>query len=105
MSYPDETVQATVDLSSRYLKDRFLPDSAIDVMDEAGAEIKLTGDGIARLEVSVGDLERLICRMAKIPYRSVKREDKALLKSLGEDLKKTIFGQDDAIKEVGTRLN
>ncbi len=96
--YTRPAIKAAVTLSSRHLNDRYLPDKAIDVIDEAGAVYKLKpnkGENVP--SVNAKDIERVIARMAKIPSSTVSATDKNLLLNLEEELKKRVFGQDEAI--------
>ncbi len=98
VKYSDEAIKACVELSSKYINDRFLPDKAIDVMDEVGAEVKLRKAGSK--DISLQDIEKIVSRIAKVPTQSVKVDDKKKLASLAPDLKKGIYGQDNAIDQV-----
>lgn len=92
----DEAIAAAVELSIRYLHERKLPDKAIDLIDEASAEVKLRAGHI----VGKKEIEETIAKMAHIPSQNVTADDKTLLLTLEEDLKKNIFGQDEAINEL-----
>ncbi|MES1244358.1 MAG: ATP-dependent Clp protease ATP-binding subunit ClpA [Acidobacteriota bacterium] len=94
--YTQPAIQAAVEMSSRYLRDRRLPDKAIDLLDEAGAAVALRGGK----RVTVTDLEEVLATMAQIPARSVKGDDREQLQRLEQDLKKVIFGQDEAIERL-----
>jgi ATP-dependent Clp protease ATP-binding subunit ClpA len=94
--YTQPAIQAAVDMSARYLRDRKLPDKAIDLLDEAGAAVALRGGK----RVTVPDLEEVLATMAQIPARSVKGNDREQLQRLEQDLKKVIFGQDEAIERL-----
>lgn len=98
--YTPETLKACVELSERYIHGRPLPDKAIDVMDEAGARIRLKSSKAKKVEVTVEDIERVISSIAQVPAKSVSSSDKVKLKELEPGLKEVIFGQDDAIKNV-----
>lgn len=98
VKYSDEAIKACVELSSKYINDRFLPDKAIDVMDEVGAEVKLRKEGTK--EVSLLDIEKIVSRIAKVPTQSVRVDDKKKLALLLPDLQKAIYGQDQAIEQV-----
>lgn len=97
VKYTEEALKSCVDLSSKYINDRFLPDKAIDVMDEVGAEVKLRKQP---KEVSLQDIEKIVSRIAKVPTQSVKVDDKKKLASLAPDIKKVLYGQDNAIDQV-----
>ncbi len=99
--YSPAAVRAAVELSARHVNDRFLPDKAIDVMDEAGAEVRLRrGEGGGFVRVSPRDIEAVVSRMARIPAKTVKVDDRKRLETLGRDLKLLIYGQDGAVDTV-----
>ncbi len=103
--YTAPALRAAVELSARYINDRFLPDKAIDVMDEAGVAGHLRAKGSPDpVTVGVRDMERTIARMAKIPERTVSASDRARLQNLEDDLKKAVFGQDAAIEAVARAI-
>jgi ATP-dependent Clp protease ATP-binding subunit ClpA len=129
VTYPDDTLEAAVTLSTRHLKDLHQPDKAIDVIDEAGAAKKLmpgtgdrgsgtgdqgsgigdqgsgTGDrGTGIREVTVADVERIVAKIARVPVQAVSSDDKVALKNLDAELKAVIFGQDAAIDEVASAI-
>ncbi|MCH5322695.1 MAG: AAA family ATPase [Helicobacter sp.] len=95
--YSDEVLSLAVELSSRYLHDRFLPDKAIDVIDQVGANYKLQGKSG---KVSVESLKQMVAKIAKIPEIEATKDDKSLLKNLEKQLQSRIFGQDTAISEI-----
>ncbi|MCH8957989.1 MAG: ATP-dependent Clp protease ATP-binding subunit ClpA [Proteobacteria bacterium] len=97
VKYPDSALQAAAELSARHINDRRLPDKAIDVIDEAGANIRLLEEEQRPDKVSVELIEDIVARMARIPPRSVSASDRNLLKNLERDMKLVIFGQDAAI--------
>jgi len=99
ITYTDQSLKAAVELSEKYLNDRYLPDKAIDVIDEAGAFIRLSGSS-RRKQVNPTDIEKIIAKMAKIPAVRVSTSDKARLEGLEFELKDVIFGQDDAIESL-----
>jgi ATP-dependent Clp protease ATP-binding subunit ClpA len=102
VSYPDETLEAAVTLSTRHLKDLHLPDKAIDVIDEAGAAKKLaTSDDRV---VSVVDVEKIVAKIARVPVQAVSSDDKVALRNLDVELQSVIFGQDSAIEEVASAI-
>lgn len=98
--YSLPALKASVELSARHLQDRFLPDKAIDVMDEAGAIYSLKAEKNSRNVVTVSDIERIIARMAQIPAKRVSLSDKMRLESLESSLLSVLFGQDEAVKQV-----
>jgi len=128
VTYPDETLDAAVALSTRHLKDLHQPDKAIDVIDEAGAAKKLetgnrelgTGNREMRTDtelpsgsrlpapgariVTVADIEKIIAKIARVPVQAVSSDDKVALKNIEAELKAVIFGQDAAIDEVSSAI-
>ncbi len=100
--YSDEAVEASARLATRHLRDRKLPDKAIDLMDEAGADAKLEDGDSSR--VGVARIEAVVARMAQIPPRQVSGSDKQALQDLESDLRKVVFGQDDAIEELSSAI-
>jgi ATP-dependent Clp protease ATP-binding subunit ClpA len=102
--YTAPAIRAAVDLSSRYINDRFLPDKAIDVMDEAGVAARLRATSQDAVTVGARDAERTVARMARIPERTVSSTDRARLQNLEEELKQSVFGQDAAIEAVARAI-
>ncbi|MBA3601991.1 MAG: AAA family ATPase, partial [Acidobacteria bacterium] len=100
VTYTDEAIRTAAELAAKYLHDRFLPDKAIDVIDEVGAATKLLAEDKRPKMISVSMVESTIARMAKIPPKTVVADEKDRLKTLREDLKNVIFGQDDAIDKI-----
>ena len=98
--YTAPSIRTAVELADRYINDRFLPDKAIDVIDEAGAQTQLQPVAKRRKTVSVTDVERVISKMARIPPRTVSTSDKDALRNLDVDLKRVVFGQDAAINAL-----
>ncbi|MEM9556001.1 MAG: ATP-dependent Clp protease ATP-binding subunit ClpA [Acidobacteriota bacterium] len=94
--YTKPAIQAAAELAGRYLRDRRLPDKAIDLLDEAGAAVALQG----RKMVNVGELEKVLATMAQIPERRVKGGDRERLQMLESELKRVVFGQDAAIDRL-----
>ena len=97
VKYSREALRAAVDLSARYINDRFLPDKAIDVIDEAGAYQHLLAPSKRKKTIGVKDVESIVAKIARIPSKTVTHSDKDKLRTLDRDLKMTIFGQDEAI--------
>ncbi|MCZ6468379.1 MAG: ATP-dependent Clp protease ATP-binding subunit ClpA [Candidatus Dadabacteria bacterium] len=102
--YSTPSLKAAVDLSAKYMNDRRLPDKAIDLIDEAGADVKLRKHDSNTKQVTVKDIEALVSKIAKIPTRTVKVDDRNRLITLSGDLKKVIFGQDEAVDELVTAI-
>jgi ATP-dependent Clp protease ATP-binding subunit ClpA len=101
--YTDAALKAAAELSTKYLRDRFLPDKAIDVIDEAGAFIRLSGS-THRKKINPADIEKIIAKMARVPTQSVSTSDRSKLENLEDGLKKVVFGQDDAISALVTSI-
>ncbi|WP_025772117.1 ATP-dependent Clp protease ATP-binding subunit ClpA [Thioalkalivibrio sp. HK1] len=95
--YLRSAMQSAVELAHRYINERYLPDKAIDVIDEAGASQKLLPPSRRRKTVGVAEIEQVVSKMARIPPRAVSTSDKAALRTLDRDLKLVVFGQDGAI--------
>ena len=98
--YSAKALRIAAELSAKYMHDRFLPDKAIDVIDEAGAALKLLAPAKGRKTVRPEDIEIVIARMARIPPKRVVSSEKELLGDLKEKLQSVIFGQDHAIEQV-----
>ncbi len=106
VTYTNEAVRAAVELSSKHITDRFLPDKAIDVMDEVGAKNRIARSKNEKLSTVIDDraIEDIIAQIARIPARSVSTSQKSRLKNLDRDLKISIYGQDSAIEAVVTAI-
>lgn len=104
VNYPSESIKAAVELSDKYIHARPLPDKAIDVMDEAGARIRLRHSGEDRVPVLVEDIERVVASVAQIPSKSISQDDKSKLKDLEGELRKVIFGQDKAVHALSSSI-
>ena len=102
--YTNEALKAAVELSSRYMADRKLPDKAIDVIDEVGASQMLLAPSKRKKTVSVKDIEATIATMARIPPKSVSKDDTEKLKGLDVTLKRVVFGQDEAIAALAASI-
>ncbi|MFL6375375.1 MAG: AAA family ATPase, partial [Pyrinomonadaceae bacterium] len=100
VKYGNDALKTAAELAGKYINDRFLPDKAIDVIDEVGASVKLLPESKRPKKVTVQMVENTIARMAKIPPKTVVANERDRLKTLREDLKKVIFGQDDAIDAI-----
>ncbi|HEY0006567.1 MAG TPA: ATP-dependent Clp protease ATP-binding subunit ClpA [Pyrinomonadaceae bacterium] len=98
--YTPEALRVAAELAAKYLHDRFLPDKAIDVMDEAGAAVKLLPADERRETIEVQDIETVIARMAKIPPKTVVSSEKDRLQGLPAALRSVIYGQDHAIERI-----
>lgn len=104
LRYTDPALRAAAELAARYINDRFLPDKAIDVIDEAGAYQQLQSPSKRKKTVGVGDVEAIVAKIARIPPKSVSSSDIEQLRKLDESLKMTVFGQDEAIDTLSTAI-
>ena len=104
VKFPKKTLRAAAELGARYINDRHLPDKAIDIIDEAGAEMRLRPATRQRKTVSVEDVEQIVARMARIPPKNVSHSDRDALRTLERDLKLVIYGQDDAVKRLSQAI-
>jgi ATP-dependent Clp protease ATP-binding subunit ClpA len=104
VKYEPEALEAAVELAARHINDRRLPDKAIDVMDEAGANLRLQPVEERSDTVTVDMVENIVAKMARIPSKSVSASDRDVLRTLERDLKLTIFGQDPAIHALGSAI-
>jgi ATP-dependent Clp protease ATP-binding subunit ClpA len=100
VKYSDEALRVAAEMAAKYLHDRFLPDKAIDVIDEVGAAIKLLPENKRKKKIGPHEVEYVIARMAKIPPKTVVASEKDRLQDLEKELKEVIFGQDHAIERV-----
>ncbi|HEX7998231.1 MAG TPA: ATP-dependent Clp protease ATP-binding subunit ClpA [Pyrinomonadaceae bacterium] len=100
VTYTDEAISAAAELAAKHINDRFLPDKAIDVMDEAGAAMKLLAAGERPEKITPHEIELVVARMAKIPPRTVASSEKERLQKLESELRAVIFGQDEAIAQI-----
>ncbi len=104
LSYADDSLASAVELAAKHLSDRRLPDSAIDVLDEAGAAQALLPEENRKSRLETGDIEATIARMARIPPKTVSSDDRGRLKSIESDLGAAVFGQMGAVKEVSSAI-
>ena len=104
LKYTDDAIKTAVELSARYITDRKLPDKAIDVIDEAGASQMLFPENKRRKKLGAKDIEAVIAKMARIPAKSVSKSDTESLRSLETDLKRAVYGQDDAIHQLSAAM-
>jgi len=104
LRYSDKALRVATDLAARYITDRFLPDKAIDVIDEAGAYQQLQPPSKRKKVVGVPDIEAVIAKIARIPPKSVSTNDKDTLEKLESNLKMVVFGQDGAISSLATSI-
>ncbi len=104
VKYTPDAIKTAVELSARYINDRKLPDKAIDVIDEVGAMQMLVPPSKRRKTITAREIEKVISTMARIPPKSVSKDDKKALEHLERDLKQVVFGQDKAIEVLSTAM-
>ena len=104
VKYTDESIKSAVELSSKYINDRFLPDKAIDVIDETGALLNINRKSNKSIKVTKKDIEITISKITKIPEESISVSDKKNLKNIEENLKRVIFGQDQAVETLSNAI-
>ena len=102
--YTAEAIRQAVELSARYINDRKLPDKAIDVLDEVGASRMLLPEHKRKKTIGVKDVENVVAKIARIPPKSVSRDDKKVLENLERDLKTMVFGQEKAITSLSSAI-
>jgi ATP-dependent Clp protease ATP-binding subunit ClpA len=103
VQYDDLALVSAVELSAKFINDRFLPDKAIDVIDEAGAQRRLKADQDNTL-ITVENIEDIVSKIARIPPKTVSKDDKSVLEHLERDLKRVVFGQDEAIMALASAI-
>jgi len=104
LRYTQGALQSAAELSAKYINDRFLPDKAIDVIDEAGAFQQLQPASKRKKTVGVGDIEAVVAKIARIPPKSVSSSDREQLRNLGPQLKMVVFGQEAAIDTLDAAI-
>jgi len=105
VKYSNNALKTAAELSGRYINDRFLPDKAIDVIDEAGANHRVKGAAAkGKKQITVKDIEAIVAKIARIPEKSVSSTDMDKLKTLARDLRMLVFGQDEAIDALGAAI-
>ena len=102
--YSRSAMRIAAELSHRYINERFLPDKAIDVIDEAGASQKLVPPSRRRKTIGAPEIERVVSKMARIPSKTVSTSDKDVLRTLDRDIKLVVFGQDQAIETLASAI-
>ena len=102
--YTNDAIRSAVELSARYIGDAKLPDKAIDVIDEVGAAQMLLPEGRRKKTISVKDIEGVVAKIARIPPKSVSKDDREALQTLERDLKTVVFGQDKAIGVLSSAI-
>jgi ATP-dependent Clp protease ATP-binding subunit ClpA len=104
LRYTSEAVKAAVELSSRYIHDRKLPDKAIDVIDETGASQMLLPEPKRKKTIGVKEIEATVASMARIPAKSVSKDDTEVLQHLEQTLKRAVYGQDEAVAALASAI-
>jgi ATP-dependent Clp protease ATP-binding subunit ClpA len=104
LRYTDKSLRAAAELASRYINDRYMPDKAIDVIDEAGAYQRLQSSSKRKKIIQVSDIERVVAQIARIPPKNVSTSDKTMLRDLEKNLKMVVFGQDVAIEALAASI-
>lgn len=102
--YTNDAIKTAVELSAKYISDRKLPDKAIDVLDETGASQMLVPEARRRKTIGVKEIENTIATMARIPPKSVSKDDAEVLSSLSAELKRVVYGQNDAIDTLASAI-
>lgn len=104
LKYTDRSLRVAAELAQKYINDRFMPDKAIDVIDEVGAFQQLQPMSRRKKQISVSDVEKMVAKIARIPSASISHTDKQSLKDLETNLKMVIFGQDEAIDSLASAI-
>ena len=104
LKYTDRSLRVAAELADRYINDRYMPDKAIDVIDEVGAFQQLQPSSKRKKQISVSDVEKMVAKIARIPPNTVSTSDKEALKDLDANLKMVIFGQDEAIDTLSSAI-
>jgi ATP-dependent Clp protease ATP-binding subunit ClpA len=102
--YTEDAIKAAVELAAKYINDRKLPDKAIDVIDEVGAAELMKPESKRRKTIGVKEVEAIVAKIARIPPKSVSREDKESLRNLDAELKRVVYGQDKAIEALASAI-
>jgi len=102
--YTNDAIRSAVELSAKYISDRKLPDKAIDVIDEVGAAQMLVPDSKRRKSIGAKEVEHIVAKIARIPPKSVSKDDKAALQNLERDLKTMVYGQETAIQALSSAI-
>lgn len=100
IKYTLPALQAAAELSAKYITERFLPDKAIDVIDELGAYQRTSSNSKKKKLINIIDVENMVARLARIPAKTVSASDKSSMENLSQDLKMLVYGQDEVIKEM-----
>jgi len=104
LRYTEKSLRAASELAAKYISDRFMPDKAIDVIDEAGAYQQLQPESKRKKQIGVRDIEEIVAKIARVPAKTVSSSDKELLAKLDDVLKMTVFGQEEAIDSISSAI-
>jgi len=104
VKYSDKALKTAAELADKYINDRYMPDKAIDVIDEAGANMNIKPKSSRKKTITVKQIEDVVSKIARIPPKHVSSDDTSVLKNLERDLKLVVFGQDDAIGTLSTAI-
>jgi ATP-dependent Clp protease ATP-binding subunit ClpA len=104
IKYTADAIKSAVELSARYITDRKLPDKAIDVIDEAGAAQHLVAESKRRKTIGIKEIESVFAKIARIPPKSVSKDDSVILRDLEASLKRVVFGQNKAIEALSSAI-
>ncbi len=104
VKYQPAAIKAAVELSAKYIQDRKLPDKAIDIIDEAGAALKLIPESKRKKSISVKEIEEVVAKIARMPSKNISMNDAEMLKSLEDDMRGAVFGQDPALAELSSAI-
>ena len=104
VKYTLQALRKAAELASRYINDRHMPDKAIDVIDEAGAKRRLMPASQRKKTIGIHDIENIVARIARIPANTVNTSDLEMLKNLGKNLSRVVFGQEEAIKSLDSAI-
>ncbi|MCL2025909.1 MAG: ATP-dependent Clp protease ATP-binding subunit ClpA [Leptospirales bacterium] len=105
VKYTDEALAATVELSAKYINDRHLPDKAIDVIDEAGASVRMKSASSDEVfTIDTHDVERIVAKIARIPEKTISASENSMLKDMASEIEKRIFGQSQAVNMVSSAI-
>jgi ATP-dependent Clp protease ATP-binding subunit ClpA len=104
LRYTNDALKSAVELSAKYITDRKLPDKAIDIIDEAGASQMLLPESRRKKTIGVKEIEAVVAKIARIPPKSVSKSDTVALKQLETDLKRAVYGQDEAIEQLSAAM-
>jgi ATP-dependent Clp protease ATP-binding subunit ClpA len=104
VKYTHQAIRSAAEMAERFINDRHLPDKAIDVIDEAGANQRMQPPSKRKKTIGVKDVEKIVAKIARIPPKTVSADDMEVLRNLERDLKMVIYGQDDAISSLSTAI-